>query len=107
MLKFVLFSLIIFVLNMASQASELKTYCDEDPSGELYSELWDASFIEDAFISIGLNPKEYGDLIATYDGESIFSLAREYRESYPEIWTAVRMWKLETCITKGYEEISR
>lgn len=106
MFKFIIsFFLIVLFISASSAASDLKEYCDNDPIGELYSELWDAPLVEDAFVIVGLNPIDYKEIIASFDGDSIFALARDYKDTYPEIWAAVRIWKLETCIAKGYEAL--
>lgn len=93
--------LFLFILQICS-ASELKEFCENDPTGELYSEIYD-SFVEDGLNSIGLDPAYYLKLIEQNEDISFFELAEEASESHPEIAQNLRIWKLETCISRGYE----
>lgn len=85
-----------------SFASELKQFCDNDPTGELYSEIFDSS-TEDGFEIIGLNLKKYQPLIKKYPDRNLFEIADKTYALNPEIKNALQIWKLNTCITRGYE----
>lgn len=99
-MKYIVLFFILF--SNFSLASDLKTYCDDDPTGELYSEIWDND-IEDGFSVIGLNPSNYITLIDKYEDDDLFDMAEKTIQSHPEISKALYIWKLETCIDRGYQ----
>jgi hypothetical protein len=95
-------AVILIVFSTSSFSSKLKEFCDSDPTGELYSEIWDSS-VEDGFESIGLKSSDYRALISKNPEASLSELARIAKNTHPEIATALKVWELETCITRGYE----
>lgn len=99
MSKVVLFLLLILSLNV--YASPLEEYCKADPTGELYSAIIDADIV-DHFETIGLDANNYSEVISANEDLDLFDIAELTRNSHPEILNALQIWKLKTCITRGY-----
>lgn len=83
-------------------SSELTKYCKDDPTGEIYSEIIDSDII-DGLVTIKLNPLSYTALIENNVDMGLFDLAEKTKFSYPEIYNALEIWKLKTCIDRGYD----
>ena len=100
----------IFLLSLSSaQANRLAEYCENDPSGELYSSAWDADTF-DFMEEIGLSLAVYGSIIDKVDeSEAIINSFEDYvdllKDDYPEFEYKFQIWKLETCINDGYEDL--
>lgn len=101
-MKAIIYTLISLSFFSNSFASELKQFCDKDPTGELYSEIFDSS-AEDGFEIIGLKLEKYSKVIKRFHDKDLFEIADKTRISNPEIKNALEIWKLNTCITRGYE----
>lgn len=65
MFKIIMLISIVFS-TPAFAKSELADYCNEDPTGELYSSAWDAHS-HDFLVEIGLPGKKYQDLVDSLD----------------------------------------
>lgn len=101
-----IFYISLVTLNSSAYAAyknDLAQYCQNDPTGELYSELTDAFNIEVQFEIIGLNPHDYTSLIWEYKDSSFWDLAELTAQTHPEISDKLRIWELETCINRGFE----
>ena len=91
--------------SFSSYASELKEFCKDDPTGELYSEIIDSDVI-DGFESINLNPSSYQSLIDNNPELGLFDLAEKTKQTHPEIANALEIWKLKTFKTNKVGAIS-
>ncbi len=87
------------------RGSDLKVYCQADPTGELYSEIIDSDIV-DGFESVGLDSKQYQKIIDSNPNLDFFELADKTSQSHPEIANALKIWKLEICITRGYRMLT-
>ena len=106
MKKFILlFSL--FSISFSSYGkNRLEVYCEDDPTGELYSSSWDAhphDFLEE----IGLPEQKYRDLIDSIDSDmynigSFKDFVDLLKNDYPELEYKFIIWKLKTCLSNGY-----
>lgn len=76
----------------------LQDFCNDDPTGELYSELYDAFDTETQFEIIDVDFDEYEKVAETND-YSVYDLA----ERFSEVEYAVDAWERETCQTRGKE----
>ena len=102
-----LIKIFIFIsISFNAIGSELYEYCSDDPTGEIYSEVWDSPSIEDSFSTIGLNASNYKELIESNKDDSLFTLSVKAEKKYPEISKALHVWMLETCITRGYNMLN-
>lgn len=107
-----LFVVCLMLIHLSVHAeSRLATYCDEDPSGELYSSAWDSDPY-DFLKEIGLPDPKYRSLIDNVDStgaeiNSFRGYVKFLKKDYPEIDYSYRIWKLKTCINDGYNELHR
>ncbi|MDD0851661.1 hypothetical protein HBN50_01085 [Halobacteriovorax sp. GB3] len=76
----------------------LEDFCREDPTGELYSELYDAYDTETQFEIINVDFDEYERLAESNDYD-VYDLA----ERFSEVEYAVDAWEKKTCNTRGRE----
>lgn len=86
-------------------ASDLREFCKNDHSGELYSEIIDSDIV-DGFVSIGLDPNTYKVIISKNPNMDLFELAGHVKLTNPEIDNALTIWKLNTCIDRGYDMLT-
>ena len=89
--------------------SPLAKYCDDDPTGELYSASWDANPY-DFLVDIDLKGQKYRDLIdkVNKSGAEINGFGdyvRILKADHPEIGLKYKIWELETCINEGYHHL--
>ncbi len=96
---------ILVLINFSAFSSDLQKFCNADPTGELYSEVIDSD-IADSFVVIGLESNKYKRIIMKNPNLDLFSLAAKVKQAYPEIANALTLWKLRTCITRGYEMLT-
>lgn len=97
----ILLILTLTLCTLSAQASELEKFCHDDPTGELYSEVIDSDII-DGFNTIGVDYRNYLTIINNNPELDLFDLVEKYQQTFPELMSALKIWKLETCITRGY-----
>ena len=101
-------SFMLFSLNVHGK-NKLAEYCENDPSGELYSSSWDAH-THDFLEEIGLSEQRYRDLIDSIDPDkyeinSFGDYVELLKDDFPELEYKFVIWKLKTCINDGYEHL--
>ena len=104
-MKYIIVSLITLLIHPLIFASELKDFCEEDPTGEIYSELWDSE-LDSGLQMIGLNPYQYRGLLKSYDEVGLEKMAEDQFLIHPEIKYSLEIWKLKTCIDRGYKMLT-
>ena len=80
----------------------LEQYCNDDPSGEIFSELTDAYDTETQFDIVGLDWANYQDLDLDRD-YSIYDFA----QMYSKVENAIEYWEDKTCQTRGRDLFER